>query len=370
MTQTRGKEFLLLLAVLLVMLGIAEAVVRWWFPPDEVGVLIARDGRRIQSFFYQTPDGVRMERNARLDVLRDKQYGRTYTIETNSLGLRNSEVGEKTRPRILFLGDSITEGWAVNSNETFVRRVEKLAQEHGKDFEFINAGVPGLSTFDEIALLKENIAALKPDVVVLDFYLNDATSCCVRPIKLPPLPYARSWLIQSVFRNFYLYFTRDFQYSDVPEAALENWRREIRTHFPGKAGAPEITSAGFHARVLKDVADWGNAWTKDAWDELHEAFYELNNMAVENNFQLLVVGFSNVPQILAPSSETYPQQRLKKLTDKLSLPFLDLLPLIRETAMKAPVPFFLDHCHLAPYGHKVISELIWEFLESHQNPAQ
>ena len=93
--------------------------------------------------------------------------------KTNSLGYRNREIGPKEGERILFLGDSITLGLAVNEPYTYVRQVETLARADGLSWETINAGVDGLGTNGELAVLSETGLSVSPDVVVLGFYHND-----------------------------------------------------------------------------------------------------------------------------------------------------------------------------------------------------
>ncbi len=73
----------------------------------------------------------------------------------------------------MFLGDSITFGQGVNEERTFVRLLENLARAQGENWETVNGAVEGLGTNGELAVLNETGLALKPDGVVLDFYLND-----------------------------------------------------------------------------------------------------------------------------------------------------------------------------------------------------
>lgn len=71
--------------------------------------------------------------------------------------------------RILVLGDSIADQrlW-VNQMES---RLRKLAP--GKKIEVWNAGVPGYDTCTELQVLSEMGLALKPDLVLVQFCLND-----------------------------------------------------------------------------------------------------------------------------------------------------------------------------------------------------
>jgi len=78
--------------------------------------------------------------------------------------------------RILFIGDSATEGVGVGLNETFPLRFESLlSRRHpGGRVRAINAGVWGMTTIDEYYLLKLGLLPLGPDAVVLGLFLaND-----------------------------------------------------------------------------------------------------------------------------------------------------------------------------------------------------
>ncbi|MCB0333512.1 MAG: SGNH/GDSL hydrolase family protein, partial [Bdellovibrionales bacterium] len=100
-------------------------------------------------------------------------------VRTNSCGMRGKEIStikpERTY-RVAFLGDSFTFGWGVNEEEAFPWIVEKILQEHaseGVNVEIINMGVPGYSTFQQVALFEEKGLDFAPDAVVLYFVDND-----------------------------------------------------------------------------------------------------------------------------------------------------------------------------------------------------
>jgi hypothetical protein len=74
-------------------------------------------------------------------------------VETNSQGLRDREYSfEKPYGvlRVVMLGDSLTEGWGVPEEDTFVRRVERLYADHGIKAEVINTGVGNWNTIQEV----------------------------------------------------------------------------------------------------------------------------------------------------------------------------------------------------------------------------
>jgi len=91
-------------------------------------------------------------------------------ISSNVMGLRGEEVGEKNKPRVLFLGDSFTWGWGIGENED--RYTDRL-QKQLSDYQFINAGIIGFNTLQEFLLLEHYFSDIKPDYLVLQVFAND-----------------------------------------------------------------------------------------------------------------------------------------------------------------------------------------------------
>jgi len=78
--------------------------------------------------------------------------------------------------RVLFLGDSATEGAFVSEAECYPQVFEALARERnaGERLRAINAGVWGMTTIDAYHLLADKLLPLEPDVVVLGLFMaND-----------------------------------------------------------------------------------------------------------------------------------------------------------------------------------------------------
>lgn len=91
----------------------------------------------------------------------------------NSLGLRGKEISnEKTKTRVLVLGDSMTEGYGVNDNQTIPARIDHYLNQVG-EFNVINGGVASYSPTVEYLFLKEKGLSLNPDIIILLFDLSD-----------------------------------------------------------------------------------------------------------------------------------------------------------------------------------------------------
>ena len=98
-------------------------------------------------------------------------------VRTNSLGLRDRAfpVEKPTGVRrMLVLGDSMTFGWGARQEDAYPKVLERLLNGNGEQYEVINAGVGNYNTAQEVAYFRERGRHLRPDEVVLGFYINDA----------------------------------------------------------------------------------------------------------------------------------------------------------------------------------------------------
>lgn len=94
-------------------------------------------------------------------------------IAYNGAGFRDRNH-RKTKPpgvkRVVVIGDSVTEGSGVEADETFSSRLQQLL---GPQHEVINLGMSGLNTPQEVHILEVEGLDYDPDVVILNFVLND-----------------------------------------------------------------------------------------------------------------------------------------------------------------------------------------------------
>ncbi len=98
-------------------------------------------------------------------------------FRTNSQGLRDREIPYERVPgklRIAMIGDSLTVGWGVPFDDMFSKRVERLYAAAGIDAEVINLGVGNYNTIQEVQAFLATGARYKPDVIVLNYFVNDA----------------------------------------------------------------------------------------------------------------------------------------------------------------------------------------------------
>ena len=318
------------------------------------------------GMYVQTELGRRLRANTYVLIQNHALSKREVEIRTNSLGYRSPEITTKTRPRVLFLGDSITFGDWLPEEETFVRLTQTIADQNGCRWETINAAVGGASLHDELAVLKETGLTVKPDVVVLGFYLNDfQTSPGIRSADFGVWG-NRSWLLYHSFRamSFWLGHQETGRHimGYLDGRRIKNWQVEFKQEFPCTQGDYRVSPSAFNGLIAKTMWDWGGSWSGRAWELMRPLFGELKQLSRERGFHLLVVVFPVSFQIEAQFVYDFPQRQLKETCRELGIPVLDLLPAFREARTSEQDRIFYDHCHHTSYGNRLVALEIAEAL--------
>lgn len=120
----------------------------------------------------------------------------------NSLGYRDREwtPADFEGKKVIFVtGDSFTAGWGINDPAD--RFPDVLAGLLGSDYAVVNLGVYGTSTPEQLERLKAYPLA-KPDVVIMQYFLNDINYTMLSMGVLPTPEPAPDWANQSYFLNF------------------------------------------------------------------------------------------------------------------------------------------------------------------------
>jgi lysophospholipase L1-like esterase len=159
-------------------------------------------------------------------------------VSINSHGFRGEEVALETSDgvyRVMLLGDSLTLGWGVEAEQTFAALLERMLD---ADFEradrriraeVINTGVGNYNTDQEVSFFEARGRAFEPDLVVLNYFINDAEPT---PRQRLPKILEYTYLGMSLWGRLdlirRLYFSNgDYSsyYADLYREDREGWRR-------------------------------------------------------------------------------------------------------------------------------------------------
>jgi len=157
-------------------------------------------------------------------------------VSTNSFGYRDSEYSKEKQPgiyRILLLGDSLTLGWGAENSCTFARLLEtwlndKLTKDGSKTrVQVINTGIGNYNTSQELASFEAKGQTFKPDMVILNYFINDAEPTPnKKAFFLARYSYLYMWMwgrINTVSRNLITHETFDKYYSDLYRNEAPGW---------------------------------------------------------------------------------------------------------------------------------------------------
>jgi len=154
------RNLVLLVSVSLILASLTELVGRRF---DLLGISYYTESTRYHLAKKPEPPPLYFRHRPGLDA----DFGGV-SVRTNSWGMRGPELQDSSRPRLLFVGDSVTFGWGVEEEDTFVSRVA-----HALDIEALNSGVGGYNSIQEAAWLGRYGPMLAPDLVVLLYVPND-----------------------------------------------------------------------------------------------------------------------------------------------------------------------------------------------------
>lgn len=289
--------------------------------------------------------------------------GVDYQMTINDQGLRNEPV-TVPKPagtyRIIALGDSVTEGPGVELEETFAKILESLlAQEQsdGRMIEVIDAGTGDYGTEQELIWLRERGLSYQPDLVLLNFYLNDSRSF------IPPTPFTATYNNFLTTHSAFYTFSRALVRQRL--VAQNQATADFRFRFlpAWEQGAWRTDSAALTQLIQAADQDWGLAWYDEELLRIENLISQMQQLAAANNFALHLVIFPvNVQvetRVETPLDLTSPQYELLHFSQEQEWPVVDLLPTLRAHNTEV---LYYDQAHLTPLGHQIAAEAIRQSL--------
>jgi lysophospholipase L1-like esterase len=276
--------------------------------------------------------------------------------EFNSDGLRDHPVGPKgDRFRILFLGDSLLTG-GDTVDETIAGHLRTtLHRDPGlEQIDVVNAGIRGYTNYQEILYLKKYGLKFHPDVVGVQFCLNDL----FKVLQTFQVEDGR------VVPGTYHYSTEAINQSP---SLLRRWAMKsyllvwVRNHIPIAGKAADLQAMrGFSFDYKLDVR---TAWQDKPWEEIERQLAELVDLGHQHHFgtflTVVPMAVQYRPEYLARDRGYVlkPQRKLREICERLHISFYD------PYAEMSPEMFLPDGLHLNKSGNQMLGERVAAHLE-------
>lgn len=309
--------------------------------------------------------GVRLHPGIRAMIRNHSLSHRDVVIETNSLGLRHPELGEKADDefRVLVLGDSITFGDYVSFEETYTALLEeRFAGRRRPRVTVINAGLPGASASDELYHYLEICDAVDADLVLIGMYLNDAQNSGHFYARSLSQPFASSRFLSWFVNRAEALRIRLWSDEVIPEIDPD-WREEFRGDREMHSGDMWNDRDAHDYEIYNAYLDFGLAWNPEAWVILERITRVLVASARQRDQNIAAFYFPVHFQVTGNVEDYRPQESFLAMCDSMDLPCLDLLPALRADWRANHIELHFDHCHLTPYGNGVAVDALTTWLD-------
>jgi hypothetical protein len=338
----------------------------------------------------------------------------SYSHTFNGNGLRDRDYPydkQRNVVRVLFLGDSFTEGLGVKDDEIFTEVLErKLNDPPGSyAYETINAGVVGYSLDQEYLFLIHEGLKYKPDVVflmllpyndvvytVMDISIQTSNDVFPKPrfvidegrLKLTNIPLPDKKLtistskseglekIKTVLRQLRTYHL----VSDTLRTHFQKneWLSSLVSKDPKKLVESQHTPD-----ILEVYMNQYNEPTREAW-RITEALLQEMNGAVKKKGGTFIVFFIPLPfQIDERESQKFisqngvngsdfdfhkPETILKEICDRARITCINPLADFKKGAGNGKPLYYPIDQHWNAEGHRFVADLLYIYLKENLSP--
>lgn len=314
-----------------------------------------------------------------LQVLNTFHVATPYRFTTNAQGLRNlrdipREKGEGVF-RILCLGDSFTMGWGVDDEDAYPEVLYRILSARFPDFRFevANAGNIWSNVLDQIDYFREKGKALRPDLVISQFYVNDILHEMAREVvsrqalrlearsgsfrrKLDALLGKTSLYRLAAMLRVRFEKIREKGYMDGRNVPGEAAARIPDDDVNGLLVRPDETEATCARKKAALFLEENNACLSRFWNNYLRGVDLLEKEVRESGAQFL---FLAVPD--RSNTANYFNAHACAFSERFSRPgaaYLDMTPVFRSLADDDYERFYIPDGHAAPLGQRLMAESV------------
>jgi lysophospholipase L1-like esterase len=266
-------------------------------------------------------------------------------VAYNGAGFRDRDHVREKPPgvtRVVVVGDSVTEGSGVEADEIFSSRLQQLL---GPQREVINLGMSGLNTPQEVHVLEVEGLGYNPDVVIVNFVLNDC--------------------------DFFSEFHAAMQFNQAKDTRiglLGDISVDPRIKRLLKSSAFIYFMKSRIEHLVGMITGKGesnyyfNLWSQDyCYQRITEGFEKLKDLRLQNSFEVHVIIW---PLLVDYRSYAFAHihERVRHEAEKRGFKVLDLLDAFKPLSYRNLQVTAEDNVHPNGEGHRVAAEayLAWK----------
>jgi peptidoglycan/LPS O-acetylase OafA/YrhL/lysophospholipase L1-like esterase len=290
-----------------------------------------------------------------------------YHLVTNSLGFVGPEYPIAKNPktlRILTTGDAFTSAEGVNTDQSWVRLLEKklAAKFPDRQIEIINFAITGHGPNQYLAAIQEFAPRYKPDLIISEFFVNDFEDAMSSNPDMQT-----SIGFQNRSPNHIL--------SILSLAHLKQWlhHKVIAPPIGRLMGKPSPAYGYFLGHFEAMQPDRQNLATSQ--QTVADRVKQMKQVADQVGAKFIIPMVPSSIQVCAPQDLPYyprnvdvkdydldqPQRSLQGIAAAQQVPFYDLRPILKQ---QFPCPYHPANMHWLPQGHVAVADYLLEQLVS------
>jgi hypothetical protein len=237
------------------------------------------------------------------------------------------------------LGDSETFSYMLMQNESLPAQLENLLNSNSKKmhYEVMNFGVEGYNTFQEMEMLKTKGLKYNPDLIILNYVLNDAGP--------------GEYYFDKTFLMRHSALVRYFSFA-IKKSLIKKERKKLNIK-------TEIDEYYYYHQPKYFVL-------------LKNTVLEIAGIAKERGNKLVVMIFPCSSIMVNDFKENYPYKRLHEIVksiDSQNIIFIDLIDefnRLNMTPQSVSINYKYDESHKNAASLKVSAQYIYEILKTNK----
>lgn len=327
----------------LVIFAMVPAVVLFACAEVFATLVIYREAEELRD-----PDTGRLVYTMRIGRL---PWGRRSVTPLNSLGYPDEEfswAGSKREcVHVVFSGDSYVFGDGVDRDSSFVALVKRWSAERHPErcVRMFNIAERASTIEQQAQRIRETLAILDPDIVILGQYQNDLTDL-TKPGFIADSSHqadggVEAWApVRRRLSLFRVNISRLLSYHAFAFLIKNDLRYDVLSHWSVLADTTRRETAERLMAIYEDLY-------RSIVDELRNQGTEVGVVVLPSKFDLL--------------AGRYPEEAFFiRLADEYGVPYLRLFP--RLDSNRTPYAFLMYDGHLNEVGNRAVAEAVYDWL--------